>query len=109
MVVRLHKRAGLSHKVLQDYFEALAEGPEPETPQRSRQLLSSYAELRFRLAGGSHCPVCRAHVRHVVPVTVYRKDGSTASFDCLCQRCLLGERALANKVELRIGKALWVV
>jgi hypothetical protein len=109
MTMRLSK-GKLSHKVLQDYFEALADSPEqPSSKQRARQLLASYAELRYRLSGGSRCPLCRAHVRHVVPVTVYRKDGSIAHFTCLCHRCLEGERAEAEKLEMRIGNAEWVM
>ena len=97
----------VSQKVLQDYLEALAE--EPASPNRARQVLSSYAEVRYRMTGGGRCSVCRAHVRHVLPVSIHRADGSTVEFECLCQRCLEGENALAQSVEITVGSARWVV
>ena len=99
----------VSQKALQEYFEALSEGPEPTSAQRSRELLTSYAELRYRLLGGDRCVVCRAHVRHVVPVTVQHYDGTVKQFSCLCHRCLQAEKAVANGLEMRIGRARWVL
>jgi len=57
------------------------------------------------MVGGSKCPQCTAHVRLVVPVYIRRPDGQQFNYDCLCQRCLLGEIGLAEEVELRIGEA----
>src|SRR5438128_8960647 len=99
----------VSQKVLQEYFEALADEPVPTSAQRSRELLTSYAELRYRISGGDRCVVCHAHVRHVVPVTVQREDGTLKQFTCLCHRCLQAEKATARSVEMRIGRARWVV
>ena len=97
----------VSQKVLQDYFEALAE--EPASPNRAKQVLSSYAEVRYRMTGGGHCSVCHAHVRHVLPVSIRRADGSLVEFESLCQRCLEGEKALAQSVEITVGSARWEV
>lgn len=57
------------------------------------------------MVGGGKCPLCTAHVRHVVPVFVRRPDGQSLQYDCLCQRCLQGEIGLSEEVELRIGDA----
>ncbi len=95
-------------RVLQEYFESLAQG-NGNPSQRARELLSSYAELNFHRNGGGHCQLCRAHVRHVLPVTLTRNDGTEARFSCLCQRCLLGEHALATTVEIAVGRARWVL
>lgn len=93
--------------VLQEYFESLAEtGGHPN--KRLEKVLTSYAELQFRIHGGGHCSVCRAAVRHVVTVRVERSDNSVASFECLCTRCLEAERALSQRVILTIGKAMLV-
>ena len=97
----------VTQKVLQDYFEALAD--EPASPTRVRQVLTSYAEVRYRLNGGSHCAICHAHVRHVLPVTIRRADDSIVNFECLCQRCMQGEEALAKSLEIRVGKAHWII
>jgi hypothetical protein len=69
------------------------------------KLLFGYAEVKYRMAGGGKCPLCKAHVRHVVPVHSRREDGQILDFECLCQRCLQGEVGLAVEVELRIGDA----
>src|SRR3954468_5165120 len=91
-------------QVLQDYFEALAEAATAATPPGDK-LLFGYAELKYRMAGGGKCAMCRSHVRHVVPVTARRGDDVSIVYECLCQRCLLGEIGLADEVELRIGGA----
>ena len=75
------------------------------TPDKEQKLLFGYAELKYRMGGGSKCPLCRAHVRHVVPVSSTRENGEKFEYECLCQRCLLGEIGLATEVVLRIGDA----
>ncbi len=99
----------VSTRVLQDYFEALATGPQPASPYRTWHLIASFAELRYHLNGGRRCPVCRAHVRHVVQVTVKRADNQVVEFPCLCQRCLQAEQATAKSVRLQLGAATWEV
>jgi bacterioferritin-associated ferredoxin len=91
-------------RALQEYLEAIAE--EHEMPsRRNRQLLLSYAELQFKLRGGSQCAVCRASVRHVLPVKVERLDGQEVDYSCLCTRCIEAEKSVARKVILKIGEA----
>jgi hypothetical protein len=91
-------------QVLQDYLEALADSAAAVAPS-GKKLLFGYAELKYRMAGGGRCTLCRTPVRHVVPVFSKREDGESVAYDCLCQRCLLGEVAMATEVELRIGEA----
>ncbi|MDP9267871.1 MAG: hypothetical protein M3P27_06040 [Acidobacteriota bacterium] len=90
--------------MLQDYLEALAEAA-MEASCADHKLLFGFAELKYRMVGGGRCAMCRSHVRHVVPVTAKRNDGEVIAYECLCQRCLLGEIALADEVEMRIGDA----
>ncbi len=89
-------------KDLQRYFEALA-CDDRRTAVRKRKLLEEFAELQFKLKGGSHCAVCRAAVRHVVPVYIEDHDGATREFPCLCIRCLAGESLRRKRVLLRLG------
>jgi hypothetical protein len=91
-------------QVLQDYLEALAEAA-ATSACGEHKLLFGYAELKYRMAGGGRCAMCRAHVRHVVPVMAKRNDGEAIAYKCLCQRCLLSEIALTDEVEMRIGDA----
>lgn len=90
--------------VLQDYLEAL-EAAAQSTPDKDEKLLYGFAELKYRMGGGGKCPLCRAHVRHVVPVSSTREDGEKIEYECLCQRCLLGEVGLSTEVVLKIGDA----
>ncbi len=99
-----HKRQ-VSHNVLQEYLQALAEGVAEGPSARQEKILLSYAELQYQLKGGGHCAICRAAVRHVLPVKVEHNDGTIAEYRCLCTRCLEGERGLADRVTLTVGSA----
>lgn len=94
----------MPHNVLQEYLESLADtGNHPD--RKVEKVLSSYAELQYRLNGGGHCSVCHASVRHVLPVRVEHNDGSMTDFECLCTRCLEAERVQSHRVTLTVGKA----
>ncbi len=91
-------------RALQEYLETLAD--ESALPlRRKRDLLLSFAELRYKIRGGSHCAVCNTPVRHWVPVLVERNDGQAVRYPCLCTRCLEAEKAVSRRVVLRIGEA----
>ena len=92
-------------RALQEYLEALAQSEDLPT-RRKRNLLLSYAELQYKLRGGSRCAVCNTPVRHVVPVLVERGNGMEVRYSCLCTRCLEAEKAVSRKVVLRIGQAV---
>ena len=94
---------------LQEYLEVLADGQPRDSAQRARDLITSYAEVQFKRAGGSRCQVCRASVRHVLPVKITRGDGTVVKFTCMCHRCLQGERATATAVEIKLGRSNWVL
>jgi hypothetical protein len=95
----------LPHNVLQEYLQALADGAAAGPSDRQQRILLSYAELQYQLHGGGRCSMCRASVRHVLPVTAEHTDGTIAEFGCLCTRCLEGERVVSNRVTLTIGRA----
>jgi hypothetical protein len=99
-----HKKP-VPHNVLQDYLQALAEGLDQDPGSHQQKALQSYAELQFRLHGGGRCSLCRASVRHVLPVKAEHSDGTIAEFRCLCTRCLEGERAVSDRVTLAVGNA----
>jgi bacterioferritin-associated ferredoxin len=101
---RSAKRA-LPRNILQEYLQALAEGMDAHPTERQRKLLHSYAELQYQLHGGRRCSMCRASVRHVLPVKAEHIDGTIAEYVCLCTRCLESERFISHRVTLRIGRA----
>lgn len=99
-----HKRP-VPYNVLQEYLQALADCVNDGPSDRHLKILLSYAELQYQLHGGGRCSMCRASVRHVLPVTAEHTDGTIAEFGCLCTRCLEGERVVSNRVTLTIGRA----
>ncbi len=99
------RRASILHTDLQDYLATLASGSAEKDSVRQANLLFSFAELKFRMRGGGRCAVCRAHVRHVLPVEVEHQDGKLTKFTCLCTRCLVAEKVSARRVTLKIGNA----
>ena len=99
------RKRPMPHNVLQEYLQALADSADEGHSIRQQKILLSYAELQYRLHGGGRCSMCRASVRHVLPVTVEHPDGTIAEFGCLCTRCLEGERVVSNRVTLTIGRA----
>ncbi len=91
-------------RALQEYLEALAD--EDELPaRRQRRLLLSYAEFHFKMRGGGKCAVCRASVRHVLPVKVERRNGTMLQYPCLCTRCIEAEKPVSRRISMQVGQA----
>jgi hypothetical protein len=101
-----HAKKTISAQVFAEYLETVAQAHEFQVSNlRNWDLLRCYAELQFRLNGGSRCAMCRACVRHILPVTAEREDGSVDRFDCLCTRCFEGERARSKRIIMQVGEA----
>jgi hypothetical protein len=91
---------------LQEYLETMVSAQEFHVSNlRNWTLIQCYAELQYKLNGGMKCPMCKAHVRHVVPVRTEREDGTITEHPCLCTRCFEGERAVSKVVTLHLGAA----
>ncbi len=90
---------------LEEYFATLARCSESamDDDTKLRELMRSYAELKFRVMGGSHCAVCRSHVRHVFPVIAEQASGEVKELECLCTRCFEGEKSTAVRMVLVVG------
>jgi len=91
-------------RALQEYLESLTQDEDVPT-RRKRNLLVSFAELQYKLHGGSRCAMCNTPVRHVIPVMTEGLDGSEVRYPCLCTRCLEAEKITAKRVVLKIGEA----
>src|SRR5437879_6028343 len=93
-------------KFLQEYLETMVSAQSFQVSNvRHWTLIQCYAELQFKLNGGAKCPMCRAHVRHVVPVRAEHQDGTVKDYSCLCTRCFEGERAISKVITLHMGDA----
>lgn len=91
-------------RALQEYLESLADVDDPPL-RRQRRLLMSYAEFRFKIRGGGKCAVCRASVRHVLPVKIERLSGTLLEYPCLCTRCIEAEKPESRRIRMQIGQA----
>jgi hypothetical protein len=90
----------------QEYLEAVVAARQFQPSDlRHWEVLQSFAEFQFRLNGGSHCVLCKATVRHTIPVAAQRKYGHTDTYACLCSRCYEGERANSERMIMQIGEA----
>lgn len=92
----------VSPELFQEFLETLA-GVDDLSADTKRQVLTAYAEVKYRLRGGAHCPMCHAHVRHVMPIYAVHLDGSERSYPCLCTRCFEGEKGLSSRIVVRLG------
>ena len=92
----------VSPELFQEFLETLA-GVDALSVEKQRQLLLSYAEVKYRLRGGGRCPLCNTHVRHIMPIYAVHLDGTERSYPCLCTRCFEGEKGLSSKVVVRLG------
>ena len=92
----------VSPELFQELLETLA-GVDEISAETKRQVLASFAEVKYRLRGGAHCPICRTHVRHVMPIYAVHLDGSERSYPCLCTRCFEGEKGLSSRIVMRLG------
>ena len=97
------KRKTVPVKTLQEYLQVLAE-PDEQPTQKQWKLLSSYAELQYELHGGGKCTLCGAAVRHILPAIAEHDDGTVKEYACLCTRCLQAERAVSEKLTLKVGR-----
>ena len=96
----------ISTQIIQEYLEMVFQAQQFQVSNlRHWNLLRCYAELQYRLNGGSHCSMCESTVRHVVPITVEMPDGERKQFDCLCTRCYEGERAQSKVIVMQLGEA----
>lgn len=106
MADRKKTGGALVAEYFQEYLEAISRAREFQVSNlRHWNVIQCYAEFQFRLNGGSKCAICRATVRHVIPVTAIREDGSQDVYPCLCTRCYEGERAKSVKMVMSIGEA----
>ena len=92
----------ITPELFQEFLQTIA-GVDDLSTEKQRQLLLSYAEVKYPLRGGSRCPLCHVHVRHVMPIYAVHLDGTERSYPCLCTRCFEGEKGLSSRVVVRIG------
>jgi hypothetical protein len=90
---------------LQEYLALIANADESlDAEERVRLLIFHHAELNYKLFGGGRCSLCNSAVRHIILVATER-NGRQTRHHCLCTRCLEGERAVSERVVLRLGRA----
>lgn len=92
----------ISPELFQEFLATIA-GAQDLSAENQRYVLNSYAEVKYRMRGGARCPLCRVHVRYVMPIYAVHFDGRERSYPCLCTRCFEGEKGLSSKMVVRMG------
>src|SRR3982751_5596219 len=89
----------------QEYLALVANFDESvDAEEHVRLLIFHHAELNYKLFGGGRCSLCNSAVRHIIGIII-GKNGRETRHQCLCTRCLEGERAVSERVVLRLGRA----
>ena len=90
---------------VQEYLALISNAEKLDREERLRLLIFHHAELNYKLLGGGKCSLCHSSVRHVVAITVEQK-GREIHYDCLCTRCIEGERGSSERVILKLGRGV---
>jgi hypothetical protein len=103
---RSRSNGELVAEYFQEYLEAITHAQQFQVSNlRHWTLIQCYAEFQFRLNGGGKCAICRATVRHVIPIIAEREGGHHDEYACLCTRCYEGERANSVRIVMHLGEA----
>jgi len=86
-------------EIVEEYSELSRRAPEA-FPFSDRDLLTWYAEMRYKLLGAGRCSMCGAHVRHALPVLAEFDERTVLLHTCLCPQCLDTQRSVARRVRV---------
>jgi hypothetical protein len=84
-------------EVVEEYSELSRRAPEA-FPFSERDLLTWYAEMRYKLLGAGRCSLCGAYVRHALPVLAELDETTVILHTCLCAHCLGAQKSAARRV-----------
>ena len=104
-MIHNRRRPSISERALQEYFQTLHECATLPLPEKTSKLLIARAELEYQRHGGTACALCETVVRHTIPVSAERHDGTRIEYTALCRRCLEGEKAISMMVTISFGEA----
>jgi len=99
---RLHQELGVSvldkcRELVEEYTELSRRAP-AAFPFSESELVSWYAEMRYKLLGAGRCSLCGAPVRHALPVMAELDENTVILHTCLCAHCLASQESAARRV-----------
>jgi hypothetical protein len=85
---------------LVEEYTALSRCAPEAFPFSERDLVTWYAEMRYKLLGAGRCSMCGAHVRHALPVMAELEENTVIMHSCLCEPCMSAQQSVARRVTL---------
>lgn len=86
-------------EVVEEYTALSRRAPEA-FPFSERDLVTWYAEMRYKLLGAGRCSLCGASVRHALPVMAGLEENTVIMHTCLCEPCMSAQQSAARRVTL---------
>jgi len=85
--------------VVQEYADLARRAPDA-FPFSERDLLTWYAEMRYKVLGAGSCSLCGSRVRHALPVMAELEESIVIMHACLCDECIVVQQSVARRVTL---------
>lgn len=85
---------------LVEEYTALSRCAPEAFPFSERDLVTWYAEMRYKLLGAGRCSMCAASVRHALPVMAELGENTVIMHTCLCEPCMSAQQSAARRVTL---------
>ena len=93
-------------EVVEEYTELSRRAPDA-FPFCERDLVTWYAEIRYKLLGAARCSLCGAHVRHALPVVAEIDDNTVILHTCLCPHCMAAQESAARRVVVCLHRPVF--
>lgn len=86
-------------EVVEEYTELARRAPDA-FPFSERDLVTWYAEMRYKLLGAGRCSLCSASVRHALPIVAELGKNTVIMHTCLCEPCMSAQKSAAQRVTV---------
>lgn len=90
-------------EVMEEYTELARRAPDA-FPFSERDLVTWYAEMRYKLLGAGRCSLCSSSVRHALPVMAELEENTVIMHTCLCEQCMSAQQSVARRVTICLQK-----
>src|ERR1700739_694717 len=84
-------------EVVEEYRDLARRAPEA-FPFSEHDLVTWYAEMRYKVLGAGRCSMCGGHVRHALPVMAELEENTVIMHTCLCEQCMSAQKSVARRV-----------
>jgi len=85
--------------VVEEYAELARRAPDA-FPFSQRDLVTWYAEMRYKVLGAGNCSLCGSRVRHALPVMAELEENIVIMHACLCDECIVAQQLVARRITM---------